>query len=88
MFTATDPNDDLIQMPFVRHMRAGATDLCGNLRAEALAPDTNGFMADDDTALGQKILNIAQAQRKKMIGLNGTTNEAGRETVTLKTGRS
>jgi len=46
-------------MPFIRHMGAGATDLCGNLRAEALAPNTNGFMADDDPALGQKILNIA-----------------------------
>jgi len=59
MFTATDPNDDFVQMPFIRHIRASATDLCGNLRAEALAPNTYGFMADDDPTLGQEILDIA-----------------------------
>ena len=59
MFTATDPNDDFVQVPFVCNMRTGSTDLCCDLRAEALAPDAYGFMADDDPALGQRILNVA-----------------------------
>lgn len=58
---ASDWDHDLVEVPFVGRGRAVATDTRGDLRSEPLAPNTDAFVEDDHTSLGQQIHDIVQA---------------------------
>ncbi len=65
MALAVDPDEDLIPMPAPigegSHCRNRLpADLAGEHRANAVPPQPNGFKADFDAALGQKVLDLAQ----------------------------
>ena len=47
------------------------------------APESYGFVADNDTAFGKKIFNITVAQVESILEPDGITDDIGRETVTL-----
>ncbi len=48
-------------MPFDGWGQTVATDAGGDLRSEALAPNTDAFVGDDLASLGKQMLDIAQA---------------------------
>jgi hypothetical protein len=58
---------DLIQVPFVAAARQTATDLVGEMLAEFERPLPHRFMADDDAAGRQQLLNHAQPEREAEI---------------------
>jgi hypothetical protein len=60
MFSPSNWNHDLINVPFVGRNWAIATDLGRYLRSESLTPYPEAFIRDDYTPFGQQILDIAQ----------------------------
>ena len=54
-------------MPLVAELRGMPTDLAGVDTAECLRPAPHGFMADDDLAPRQQVLDHSQAERKTDI---------------------
>ena len=62
-----DFEHNLIQMPFVTNSRQAATDLVGEMLAEFARPLPHGFVADDDAAGRQQLLDHAQPEREAEI---------------------
>jgi hypothetical protein len=60
-------------MPFIAHSRKAPTDLVGELLAEFARPLPHGFVADDDAAGGQQLLNSAQPEREPEVQPDGMT---------------
>ena len=55
----------------------------GVLRAEFDTPQSNRLVADRNTTLGHKILDIATAQIEAMIEPDNVLNDLGRKSVTF-----
>ena len=85
VFLAAEGDHVLVEVPFVGRCRSVAPDFGGNLSPKTLAPDPDAFIRNDHAALGQQILNIAQAQRKSMIRPDGIGNDGAREAEALQT---
>ena len=84
MFSPSNRNHDLIEVPFVGRNRAIATDLGRYLRSEPLAPHPDAFIRDDYAPFGQHILDIAQAQGKPMVRPDGIGDDGPREPEALQ----
>ena len=50
-------------------------------RTELVAPQPDRFITDDDTSLGQKILNIAMTEIESVVKPNRIPNDFGREPI-------
>jgi hypothetical protein len=46
---------------------------------------SNGFIGDDDSAFGEKILDISETQAETMIDPDGMANDFDREAITVVT---
>ena len=79
---------DLIEMPFVANPRKAATDLVGEVLAELARPLPHGFVADDDAARGQHLLDHAQPERKAEIQPHGVADDLGWEPIAGVAGAS
>jgi hypothetical protein len=55
---------DRIEMPLVAELRGAPTDLAGINLSESLCSAPHGFVADDDPAQGQLVLDHPQTERK------------------------
>jgi len=66
LFTA-DRNHHLVQMPFIANWWAVLPDRFSILTIEFHHPKSDGFMADNDPAFGQQVLNISQAQAETEV---------------------
>jgi hypothetical protein len=76
---ALDPDEHLVHMPFVaRPGPPTAHSLC-KATAKLLAPPPYRLVGDADPALGQKQLNIPQAQAEHVVKPDGMTDEFSRE---------
>ena len=64
MLLAVDRDHDLVEMPLVAELRRAPTDLAGVDLSEFLRPAPHGFMADDDPARREQVLDHPQAERK------------------------
>lgn len=53
------------------------------MRAELIAPEANGFVADGDPPLGHQIFDIAVTQVESMVQPHGILNDFGWESVAL-----
>src|SRR4029077_14840119 len=73
---------DLIQMPLVANPRKATTDLIGELLAEFARPLPHGFVADDDAAGGEQLLDHAETQRAAEIQPYGMADNLGRKPIT------
>jgi len=51
--------------------------------AEFYTPEADGFTADGDAALSQKIFNITEAEIEAIVEPYSTGNNIGRESVAL-----
>src|SRR5437763_3974676 len=76
-----DFEHDLIQVPFVAASRQAATDLVGEMLAEFERPLPHRFMADDDAAGRQQLLNHAQPEREAEIYPDGMADDLGWEPI-------
>jgi hypothetical protein len=61
--------------------RNAMTDPVGELLAEFARPLPHGFMAYDDAAGGQQLLNHAQPEREPEVQPDGTADDLGREAI-------
>ena len=55
------------QVPTIAEAALPPIQVSGILRTELLTPQTNRFIADNDATLGEKILDIAEAQAETMV---------------------
>jgi hypothetical protein len=67
MLHTLDPKEHLVQVPLISWSRPAATQVIGESRAKFLAPASHGFVGDDDAALSQDQLHIAQAEAEYMV---------------------
>ena len=75
-------------MPFVANPGEAATALIGELLAELARPLPHGFVADDDAAGGQQLLNRAQPEREAEVQPDGMADDFGREAIPRVAGAS
>jgi hypothetical protein len=61
-----------------------ATDAACEMLTEPVDPQPHRLGADDNTALGQKILNIRRTQREPMIRPDGIDNDLTRVAIALQ----
>ena len=59
--------------------------LSGIARTELLTPDPNRFIGDDDSAFGEKILDISEAQAEAMVSPDRIADDLGRKTIAAVT---
>src|SRR5277367_6842345 len=80
---AVDLHKDLIQMPAPMRIAAHLqdpilADLGGKHWPKPAPPETDGFVANVDPALGQEILDIAQRQRVSHVRHNDQADDLWR----------
>ena len=64
---AVDLHKDFIQMPDIAKATLSPLEFPRIGRTELLTPMSNGFIGDVDSALSQKIFDVAQAQTETVI---------------------
>ena len=64
---AADLQRHLVEMPLVAGSHASSTQPCRKRGSELGAPLADGFVADDDPAFGEQILNVTKAEMKAKI---------------------
>ena len=83
MLLPPDGEDDLIQVPFVATARTAAAQFVGIHLPKLEAPLPDRFIADDNPALCEKLLDIAVTERKAEIQPDSVTDNFGWETECL-----
>src|SRR6266568_973589 len=68
-------------MPLVTGSHSSSTQPCSESRTELGAPLTDRLMADNDAALGEQILNVAEAEVETKVQPHGVRDDLGRKTV-------
>src|SRR5215469_2902512 len=75
-------------MPFVANSRQASTDPVSELLAKFARPLPHRFVADDDAAGRQQLLNHAQPEREAEIQPDGVADDLGGEPITSIAGAS
>lgn len=81
MLLAVDRDHDLVEMPLVAELRRAPTDLAGVDPSEFLRPAPHGFMADDDPARREQVLDHPQAERKTELETDSLLDDFRREPI-------
>jgi|SRR5215468_7360158 len=68
-------------MPFVANPRQLTTDPVGELLAKFARPLPHRFVADDNAAGGQQLLDHTQPEREPKIQPDGVADDLGREPI-------
>jgi hypothetical protein len=61
MHLAVNPDEDLVQIPFVAGLGASGPKTACEGRAELQTPSPDALLGDDDAALRQDQFNVAEA---------------------------
>jgi hypothetical protein len=64
---AVDSNEDFVQVPNTAEAVLTPLQFSGVVRTELLTPESNRFIRDDDSAFGEKILDISEAEAETMV---------------------
>ena len=83
MLHALDPDEHLVEVPFVPGPRTAASQTAGKGLAEFLAPASNGLIGHDNATFSQKQFNIPQAEAEHMVQPDSMTDDLGGEAVTV-----
>ena len=67
MLHALDPNEHLIEIPLVAGPWPTSAQTVGETRRELLTPAAHRLVGDDDTALRQDQLDIAQTEAENVV---------------------
>ena len=70
-------------MPDIAEAALTALQFSSIVWTELLTPDSNRFIGDNDSAFGEKILDISEAQAETMVNPNGIADDFRRETMTV-----
>ena len=58
---STDPDEYLVEVPFISRPRTTAAQAFGEVLTEFLAPASDSLIRDNNAPLGQEELNVSQA---------------------------
>ena len=83
MLHALDPDEHLVQVPFVSGSRPSAAQAVGKALAEFLAPAPDGLIGDDNAPLGQEQLDITQAEAEHVVQPDSMADDLGREAMAV-----
>ena len=61
LLLAVDSNEDFVQVPNIAEPALTPLQFSGIFRAELLTPDSDCFIRDDDSAFGEKILDVSES---------------------------
>jgi len=83
---AVDSHEDFIQMPDIAEATLSSLEFPRIGRTELLAPMSNRFIGDDDSALSKKIFDVAETQTETVIKPDGMTDDLRRKSVSVIAG--
>ena len=86
MLLAIDFHEDFVQIPGITEASLFLLQAPCIVGSEFPAPSPDGFVRNNDAALGQKVFHIAETQTKAMIDPNRIADDFRRETVSVITG--
>ena len=86
LLLAVDSDEEFVQIPGITEASLFTLKTSGIVGAEFPAPLSDGFIRHNDSAFGQKIFNITEAQTEAMIDPYGVADDFRRETVSVVTG--
>jgi hypothetical protein len=78
---AVDSNEDLIQVPVVTQPSLSSLQFPSIIETEFLTLLPDRLIGDDDSALGEKILDIPETEAEAMISPDRIADDLGRETI-------
>src|SRR5205085_11769317 len=81
---AVDLEQHLVAVPFVTWPRPSLAQPSCEGRAKRVAPLPNALVTDDQTAFGEQVLDITQAQVEAEVHPNGVGDHLRREAVAAK----
>ena len=81
LLLAIDSNEDLIQVPVVAEPSLSSLQFPSIVRTELLTPLSNRLIGHDDSPLGEKILDISEAQAEAMVSPDRIADDLARETI-------
>jgi hypothetical protein len=76
-----DSNKDLIQVPVVAEPALSSLQFPCIVRTEFLTPLPDRLIRHSESALGEKILDISEAQAEAMVNPHRIADKLGRETI-------
>src|SRR5438552_17349849 len=83
LLLAVDSNEDLVQVPSIAEAALTPPQFSGIVRTELLTPESNRFIRDDDSAFGEKVLDVTEDQAETMVNPDGLADDFWRETITV-----
>ena len=83
LLLAVDSNEDFVQMPNIAEAALTPLQFSGIARTKLLTPESNRFIRDNDSAFGEKILDISEAQAETMVSPDGIADDFWRKTMTV-----
>jgi hypothetical protein len=86
LLLAVDSDEEFVQIPGITEASLFTLKASGIVGSEFPAPLTDGFVRNNDSAFGQKIFHITEAQTEAMIDPYGVADDFRRETVSVVTG--
>jgi len=86
LLLAVDSDEEFVQIPGVTEASLFLLETSGIVGSEFPAPSPDGFVRNDDSAFGQKIFNVPEAQTEAMIDPYRVADDFRRETVSVVTG--
>jgi hypothetical protein len=78
-----DSNKDFVQMPGVVEATLTPLQISGIARTELLTPDSNRFIRDEDSAFGEQIFDISEAQAETMVNPDRIADDFPREPMAV-----
>ena len=81
-------HEHLVDEPVIAEQTLAASECPLIAGSELEAPPTYGVVGDDDTALGEEILDVPKAQAESMVGPDCLADDVWRKSVTAVSGFS
>ena len=82
LLLAVDSNEDLVQVPVIAESTLSSLQFRSVARTELPAPLPHRLIGDDNSPLGEKILDISEAQTEAMVRPDRIADDLGRKTIT------
>jgi hypothetical protein len=70
---------NFVQVPNIAEAALTPLQFSGIVRTELSTPKSNRFIRDDDSAFGEKILDISEAQAETMVNPDGIADDFWRK---------
>jgi hypothetical protein len=83
LLDALDSDEDLIKVPLVPGPWPAMAQAAGKRLVEFLAPSPHGLIGDDDAPLGQKQLDVPQAEAEHVIQPDSVANDLRGEAMAI-----